>query len=238
MTTRPVITVDELMGLVAGTLNNADFERVAKAVKSDVALQTQLAGLEKIRTGLIHFMDLEHSPIAVEAFAENMLQRVDATSAVKEKNTFTRIWMSRLTRLANFFSASHPSVRLAYSLVAVQAIGIAWLVTAGIQNNDWSTGSMRSAGPASKQLGTVPDSVMFSVSFDPSTPEASIRGLLLELEAQIVAGPSRLGQYRIVVARNRSQLALLKLRESAFVEQAIEIAKEADKPDAKAGDKN
>ena len=78
---------------------------------------------------------------------------------------------------------------------------------------------------------------MLSVSFEPSTPESSIRGLLLELEAQIIAGPTQLGQYKIEVARNRKPLALLKLKQTNFVEQVTEIAAEPGKADETGGDK-
>ena len=50
MSAAPSISVDELLALVAGTLNDDDFVRVAKAVKDDVALQAQLAGFEQIRS--------------------------------------------------------------------------------------------------------------------------------------------------------------------------------------------
>ena len=127
--------------------------------------------------------------------------------------------------------------RSAYGLVAIQTVGLAWLINGAIQTNDGSTASTRSAGADTKQLGTVPANVTFNISFDPATPESTIRGLLLELEAQLIAGPSQLGQYKIVVARNRAHLALLKLREAVFVESVTELAKEVEKPDTKDANK-
>jgi len=234
MTSQSSITVDELIGLVAGTLNHADFVRIAKAVKNDAALQAQLAGLEQIRSELIYAMVFDKRQVTVETFAEHLLQRVESSSVVRARTKTDSTWMSQLS---NFFTGSSRSARFAYGLVAIQAVGIAWLVSGALQTNDGSTGSTRNAGAESKQLGVVPSGVTFSVSFDPTTPESIVRGLLLELEAQIISGPSQLGQYKIVVARNRSHLALLKLREANFVEQVTEIAKEAEKPDGKDGDK-
>ena len=234
MTSQSSITSDELLGLVAGTLNHEDFVRIAKAVKNDAALQAKLAGFEQIRSELIDAMVFDKRQVTVETFAENLAKRVDSSSAAREKATTGSTWISWLN---NVFAGSSMCARFAYGLVAIQAVGITWLVSGAIQTYDGSTTSTRTAGAESKQLGAVPSSITFSVSFDPATPESTIRGLLLELEAQIIAGPSQLGQYKIVVARNRSHLALLKLREAVFVEQVTEIAKEAEKPEARDGDK-
>lgn len=230
-----ITNVDELIGLVAGTLNPEDFVRVAKAVKNDAALQAQLAGLERIRSELIDTMVFDKRPAAVETFAGQVLQRAMLSGDMQAQAITKTSWASRLGK---FFVVSLPSARLAYGLVVVQAVGIAWLLGGALQVSDESTAtSTRSAGIESKQLGTVPGSVTFSVSFDPATPEATVRGLLLEMEAQIIAGPSRLGEYKIAVVRNRSHMALLKLREAAFVEQFTEISREAQKPEPRDGDK-
>ena len=234
MTSQSSITVDELLRLVAGTLNHEDFVRVAKAVKDDVALQAQLAGFEQIRSELIDAMVFDKRQVTVETFAENLAKRVDPSSAAREKaNTGS----TRISWLNNFFAGSSTPARFTYGLVAIQTVGIAWMVSGALQTNDGSTVSTRTAGSDTKQLGSAPASVTLSVSFDPTTPESAIRGLLLELEAQIIAGPSQLGQYKIAVARNRTNLALLKLREAVYVEQVTEIAKEAEKPDTKDEDK-
>lgn len=234
MTLQSSITDDELLGLVAGTLSREEFMRVAQAVKKDVALQAQLAVFEQLRSVLIQAMAFEKSQASVTTFAENVAMRAESADAALEKAKTANIWMGWIS---NFFSGSSTPVRFAYSLVAIQAIGIAWLLSGALQINDGSTANTRTAGPDTKQLGTAPASITFSISFDPATPESDIRGLLLELEAQIISGPSQLGQYKIVVAHNRSRLALLKLREANFVEQVTELAKEAAVPNAQAGSK-
>lgn len=240
MTSQPSITADDLLGLVAGVLNHQDFVRIAKAVKNDAALQAQLANFERIRIELDHAIVFDRSQSTAGSFAENLAKRVAPIRIDTENTKPRRTWTGWLHRI---YTVSSMPARIAYSLVAVQAVGIAWLVSGAVQFNDGSTASSRTAAPDAKQLGSAPASVTFSVSFDPATPESTVRGLLLELEAQIIAGPSQLGQYKIVVARNRSHLALFKLREAIFVEQATELAKEADKktdldrPDAKDGEK-
>ena len=233
MSSQSNITIDQLLGLVAGTLGHEDFARVANAVKNETALQGQLAGLEKMRIELIRSVVFDKRESAVDAFAEHLLQRVQSGD-VQAKVRVDSTWMSQFS---NFFTASSTSARFAYGLVAIQTVGIAWLVSGALQTGDGSSATTRSAEPDSKQLGAATGNTIFIVSFDPATPEATVRALLLALEAQIIAGPNQLGQYRIIIARNRSNLALLKLKEAIFVEQVTEIAKEAEKTDAKGGDK-
>ena len=237
MTLPSKISTDELLALVAGTLNREDFLRVASAIKNDVALQTQLAGLEQIRRGLILSMDVAQTPAQTEAMAAKVLQRAGAASAVNAVSTPSAGADSWLKRFGDFLSTSSKPARLAYGLVVLQAFGVAWLASSALQTTHEPASGTRSAAPASKQLGVVPGSVVLSVSFEPSTPESSIRGLLLELEAQIIAGPTQLGQYKIEVARNRKPLALLKLKQTNFVEQVTEIAAEPGKADETEGDK-
>ena len=234
MTSQSPITIDELLALVAGTLMHDDFVRVAKAVNEDAGLQAQLAGFEKIRSELVSSMVFDKRRVTVETFAENLAKRVEPRGNEAEKVNTDHISTSWLH---NFFMGPSTPARFAYGLVAIQAAGIAWLISGAIHTNEGSTVSTRTAEPDTKQLGSVPANVTFSVSFDPATPESTIRGLLLELEAQIIAGPSQLGQYKIVVARNRSHLALLKLREAVFVEHVTELAKEVEKPDTKDANK-
>lgn len=234
MTSRSSITVDELLGLVAGTLSHEHFVRVANAVKNDVTLQAQLTGFEEIRSELVHAMVFDKRQVTVEDFAESLVRRLEPPSNMRTKLDTAGSWMSRLN---NFFADSSTPARFAYGLVAIQAVSMAWLVSGVLQTNDGSTVSTRTAGAEGKQLGAVPSSVIFNVSFDPATPESTVRGLLLELEAQIIAGPTQLGQYKIMVSRNRSHLALLKLREATFVELVIEVAKESEKLGTKDGEK-
>lgn len=233
MSAAPTVSVDELLALVAGTLDHDDFVRVAKAVKNDAALQAQLDGFEKIRTELIKTMAFDKRQATAEIFAENLVKRVETSGTAFEKaKTSNRAnWLGRL------FTQSPTPARFAYALVALQAVGIAWLVSGALQTDSGSSSTTRSIEAGSKQLGSAPGNVTFSISFDPTTPESTVRGLLLEVEAQIIAGPSRLGEYKIVVARNRSHLALVKLREAVFVEQVTEISVQLDKRATPDGEK-
>lgn len=225
MPKQAAVSLDDLLALAAGTLGHENFVRVARAVKNSPALQRELANFELIRNGLMQSMLLEHSPAKVDALAESVLAKLTANAegltagpsktAKPASQTALSKWLERL-RTPRY-------VGWAYGVLATQTLAIAWLATSVMVVNDPPTATSRTAGPDSKQLGTVPESVIFSVSFDPATSESTVRGLLLELQAQIISGPTQLGQYRISVARNRAHFALLKLREAAFVEQVLEI---------------
>lgn len=222
MSRSPTVTTDELFGLVAGTLNQEDFLRVAMAVKQDIALQDQLAALENIRQSLVKSISAAQNPAQAQTMATRVIHRVEAAGTdqtAPSKPAATERW----ARLRNLFLMSPQPARWAYGLVLVQAVGMAWLAGGMLQPADELASSTRSAGPDSKQLGVVPGTMVISVSFEAATPESSIRSLLLELEAQIVAGPSQLGQYKIAVASNRSALAFQVLKDTAFVLQAIEV---------------
>jgi hypothetical protein len=223
-TNSPGATDDELMALVAGTLDEEDFVRVAKAVKNDIALRIEFARLEQIRSGLARRVQTEKSPAEIDTFTEKVLQQLSGKNRVQTKKP--SLWAGWFDR---FFTPG--SARLAFGLVAAQIIGIVWLANSALPVNigEQGTADFRSTGSGITPHGATSEVRIFSVTFSPDTTESSMRGLLLELEAQIVAGPSQLGQYRISVARNRSQLVLLKLRESVFVEQVTEIARDAPK---------
>lgn len=212
------VTTDDLLGLVAGTLGPADFSRVAAAVKHSPALQAQLASLEQIRHRMELALDLAPTPAQAQALADRVLHRTGAGIASGATAHRRAPWSKRLLA---FLSASPTPARWAYALVLVQAVGMAWWASGALPSND--AADVRSAGIDSKQLGEVPGAVVVSVSFDPTTPETTVRGLLLDIEAQIIAGPTQLGQYKLSVARNRRDLALGKLKEAPFVTQLTEL---------------
>jgi type IV secretory pathway VirB2 component (pilin) len=63
------------------------------------------------------------------------------------------------------------------------------------------------------------------ISFRPDAREDNLRALLREAHAEVVAGPSQIGDYYIVVAKADVQSALGILQASAFVD-SVEIANE------------
>lgn len=219
---------DDLIALVAGTLDGPDFERVASAVAKDPALQQALQQLEMIHAGVLRNALPVMDATAVAATTSQVLKQISASAATPVKTGFAVAWLRDLSAWLHttWISICQPDrARWAYGAVIAQAVVIVMLATNALPWQSEETSAMRGGvGPAdSKQLGVVPGNVLFTVNFSANTPEATFRALLLEIQAQIVSGPNQLGQYRISVARNRSDLAQQRLKESEFVEQVVEL---------------
>ena len=222
--------LDDLLGLVAGTLDANNFERVSRAVAHDPLLLKSLQQVEQIREGVLRSQAPVENLSAIAATHATVLDALATSSqlvmAVKNQGHSNdpgfASWRKKC--LSIFFRPS--AVGFAYGLVVFQAAVIAaFTLTSAAPTDGTETSAMRGATQATdnKQLGTQQDNIFLTVSFAASTPESTFRALLLEIQADIVSGPNQLGQYRISVARNRSYLAQVKLREAEFVEQALEV---------------
>ena len=73
-------------------------------------------------------------------------------------------------------------------------------------------------------IGVPAGHVVLVVNFAPDASEKQLRGLLLDTGANIVLGPSQLGEYRISVAGNLADAALKKLQGTALVESVKTFA--------------
>jgi hypothetical protein len=219
---------DDLIALVAGTLDEPNFERVASAVAKDPALQQALKHLELIHAGMLRNAAPTDNAAAVAATTERVLNQIGAAAPASVDTGFTP---AALRGLSNWLHTTWTSIcqpdraRWAYGAVAAQTVVIVLLASNAMPWRSEETSAMRgAAGPTnSKQLGVVPGNVLFTVNFSANTPESAFRALLLDIEAEIVSGPNQLGQYRISVARNRSDLAQRKLNEAEFVQQFREM---------------
>lgn len=219
---------DELLALVAGTLSDSDFERVANAVANDPALQQSLQHLEMIHAGLLRITEPAGEAAAVGATTARVLQQISTTAALSTNSE------SVAPRLPYFFGWLHSrwvwicqpaQARWAYGAVVAQTAVILVLTTQAVPQQPDEAGAMRggSASTSSKQLGVMQGHVLFTVRFAATTPESSLRGLLLAIPAEIVSGPNQLGQYKISVALNYRDLAQRRLAESKFVDEVVEI---------------
>ena len=219
---------DELLALVAGTLSEPDFERVANAVANDPALQQSLQQLEMIHAGLLRITEPAGDAAAVAATTARVLQQISTTAALPTDSE------SVAPRLPDFsgwlrnrwvWICLPAQARWAYGAVVAQIAVIVVLTTQAVPQQPDEAGAMRggSASTSSKQLGVMPGHVLFTVRFAATTPESSLRALLLAIQAEIVSGPNQLGQYKISVARNYRDLAQQRFAESKFVEEVVEI---------------
>ncbi len=221
------VGLEELMALVAGTLGDAEFSRVALALQGDASLRYQLAQLEQLRDGLVRQAAAQTSPQAGAEMAkrlEKTLQQEPTQAQTPQPTRQTGVFQRLLQRITTGKPGLAGLAGLAYGALTLQLLLLVVWIGVIKPLPESSGAGMRGAGPDSKQLGSLPEMVYINVSFDPATTEASLRGLLLEIQAELVSGPNQLGQYRLRVARNRSELALARLRETVFVEQAGEVS--------------
>ena len=219
---------DELLALVAGTLSESDFERVANAVANDPALQQSLQHLEMIHAGLLRITEPAGEAAAVEATTARVLQQISTTAALSTNSESVEPGLPYFfgwLRSRWVWICQPAQARWAYGAVVAQTAVIVVLTTQAVPQQPDEAGAMRggSASTSSKQLGVMQGHVLFTVRFAATTPESSLRGLLLAIPAEIVSGPNQLGQYKISVALNYRNLAQRRLAESKFVDEVVEI---------------
>lgn len=220
---------DDLIALVAGTLDGPDFERVCSAVAKDAALRRQLQNLEMIHAGMLRDLQPAEDASLVAATTAQVLRHIADSSQTSLKTAPVPTRQRDLAawiRTTWVWICQPERARWAYGAVVVQAAMIVFLAINTIPWQAVETSAMRGGvgGANSKHVGVTQGNVLYAVTFSESTPESSMRALLLEIQAEIVSGPNQLGQYKISVARNRSELAQHKLKESNFVHQVFELA--------------
>ena len=241
------ITEDELIGLVSGSLPEAEFDRVTQAVAASPELLARLDQLERIREGLAQGFEVSYSDAENKQATQKMLQKLD------------ELQLAAPPAKPQYVPSAHAGgkpwkppkrSRWLYGALAAQALFILGLGVIALptiqsqlgsppplvaQNDDarveWNfLVAPKGDAPVYRSAGVPADAVLFAVQFTPTATEREIRGLLLDAEAQIVSGPTQLGEYQLAVASNKADAALKKWQSVAFVESAKVIAKA--KPEA------
>ena len=222
------ITEDELIGLVSGSLPEAEFDRVTQAVAASPELLARLDQLERIREGLAQGFEVSYSDAENKQATQKMLQKLDelqlAAPPVKPQ----------------YVPSAHAGgkpwkppkrSRWLYGALAAQALFILGLGVIALPTIQSQLGSppplvaQEGDAPVYRSAGVPAGAVLLAVQFTPTATEREIRGLLLDAEAQIVSGPTQLGEYQLAVAGNKADAALKKWQASAIVESAKVIAK-------------
>ena len=73
LTAIPVVKLDDLLGLVAGTLEEENFKRISRAVAQDPVLRQNLEQLEHIREGVLRLQAQAQNLDAIDAAQANVL---------------------------------------------------------------------------------------------------------------------------------------------------------------------
>jgi hypothetical protein len=235
-----IITEDELIGLVSGSLPESEFDRVSLAVAASTELLARLEQLELIREGLAQEFEPTYTDAENKQAAQKMLQQLDAPQleAPPPKPQYVP------TPHAGGKPWKPPKrTRWLYGAIAAQALCILGLGVIALPTLQSKMGSQPSLVaqngvqngevPVYRSLGMPAGALLLAVQFAPTATEREIRGLLLDAEALIVSGPTQLGEYQLAVAGNKADAALKKLQSAAFVESAKispEVSPKAARP--------
>lgn len=124
-----------------------------------------------------------------------------------------REWRS-VRGLAGWWRTLWPPI-LAYGLGAATA---AWVLTVGLPIAPSHPGAAVVPLGGSEAPAVQAETVRLQVVFRNTASAEQIRALLVPLSAQVVAGPSRLGVWELVVPASQARAAVHTLRASTLVE--------------------
>ena len=194
-----------------GTLTGADRERVEAALRADHEASEMLAWEKMVRSAV---REDQVFAVAADHGLARVMQHIRAEAKPVSSWRKRYGWFGDL--VARFTGPT--ALALACGLVAVQFAVIVQIwpgkgATEGYSNE-------RSVPGRSLKFDS-----FLRVSFRPDAREDNLRSLLREAHAEVVAGPSQIGDYYIVVAKADLQAALGILQASAFVE-SVETANE------------
>lgn len=194
-----------------GTLTAADRERVEAALRGGDEASAMLTWERMVRSAVREDPALA---VAADHGLARVMQRIRSEAKPVSSKRDGYGWFSDL--MARFTGPT--ALALACGVVAVQFAVIVQIwpgegATEGYSNE-------RSLPGRSQKFDS-----FLRVSFRPDASEDNLRSLLREVHAEVVAGPSQIGDYYIVVAKANVQTALGILQASAFVE-SVEIANE------------
>jgi anti-sigma-K factor RskA len=170
-------TEELLFSYAAGTLDEPARAKVESMLAADPALRSQLEWYEAICDGVVDSLP----PLGDLPSEERILARTRPRKDISGAGTgFFSGWMK-------------PA---AAALIIAQAVAIGVLL-----NDRREEQGYRSVAPSAGKA------VVFVIAFNPDTPEAKVRTLLLKAGATIVDGPKQMGDYRVAVPANKAQYA-------------------------------
>ena len=205
-------THELLAWYVNGTLAGTERDQVEAALQLEGGA-TSLLAWERAIQGAV-----KNNPafdVAADRGLYQTMQRIqgDARSAAALAATPRRTaqggWFSGLSERIQW----SPALALACGVVAVQFAVIAQM---------WSGKSDDVEYAGVRTIETLPASsdAFIRITFKPQSRESDLSELLRTIRAEIVAGPSQLGDYYLLLAKNGSEDVLNALQKNALVESA------------------
>jgi len=195
-----------------GTLTGADRERVEAALRDDPRARALLEWEQSLRQAVKNDPDYD---IPEDHGLDRVMQRIRAESAqpaaAKQApaSAVRKAKPATPSRFAEWFRWS-PALALACGIVAVQFGVIVHMTQLRGEESEYS---------GVRGVGQHKDAYL-RVSFKPESTESDLRALIRGVHAEIVSGPSQLGDYYLVIAPEAVQSALAALQSSKLVESA------------------
>ena len=204
---------------VNGTLTGAERDRVEVALRDDPRARALLEWEKSLRKAVQSDPQFD---IAEDRGLAQVMQRIKAEtkaapaqSARKARASASSGGGALAARFRQWFQWS-PALALACGIVAVQFGIIAHLATTRGEEGEYA---------GVRAVKSRAQDAFVRVSFKPESTEIDLRALLREVNAEIVSGPSQLGDYYLVVRAGGVQAVLTTLQANSNVESA-EIVRE------------
>ena len=192
-----------------GTLTGADRDRVEAALRDDPQAKTLLEWEKSLRQAVRNDPSLD---IAEDRGLAQVMQRIRAEAKPAAQPVIKRTKSpssSAPSRVLEWFRWS-PALAMACGIVAVQFGVIVHMYQARGEESAYS--GVRGIGKRAESF--------VRVTFKPESTESDLRTLLRGLQAEIVSGPSQLGDYYLVVKSDAVQSTLTALQSNPHVESA------------------
>jgi hypothetical protein len=201
-------TTELLAWYVNGTLAGTERDRVESALQTEAGSSSLLAWERAVQSAVKNDPAFD---IAPDRGLYQTMQRIHAEA--KPKGAAPRV-----ARQGWFFSYAKklqwsPALALACGVVAVQFAVIAQMWTAKGEDSEY-------AGVRAVDTRAPVTDSFIRITFKPESTEKDLNMLLRTIRAEIVAGPSQLGDYYLLLEKSDAQGALTLLQNSANVESA------------------
>ena len=194
-----------------GTLSAADRQRFESALGRSHETSELLAWERMVRAAVREDPTLS---VAADHGLARVMQRIRSEAKPVSSKRVRHGWF-----FGPFARFTGPTaLALACTVVAVQFAVIVQIWPGKEATESYS--DVRSVSARGQKFDS-----FLRVAFRPDAQESNLRALLREIRAEVVAGPSQIGDYYLVVDKANVQAALGILQASAFIE-SVEVTHE------------
>jgi hypothetical protein len=198
---------------VNGTLTGPDRDRVEAALRDEKGAATLLALEKSLAQAVKNDTTFD---IAEDRNLDKVMQRIRAERKPALAATTARPAAKSgarertASRVLEWFRWS-PAFAVACGVMAIQF---------GIITHLWTTRGEESEYSGQRSVAIRSAQVYVRVTFKPESTEQEMRELIRSLTAEIVSGPSQLGDYYLMLPSSTSQQALTTLQSDSHVDSA------------------